>query len=61
MRQAQSDYEIALPLHELQGFARAEGYYRGCPKQIRIEQLKHLARPTEQLYPVMRICLFDAR
>jgi len=61
MRQAQSDYEIALPLHELQGFARAEGYYRGCPKQIRIEQLKHLARLTEQLYPVMRICLFDAR
>ena len=61
MRQARSDYEIALPLHELQGFARAEGYYRGCPKQIRIEQLKHLARLTEQLYPVMRICLFDAR
>ena len=61
MRQAQSDYEIALPLHELQGFARAEGYYRGCPKQIRIEQLKHLARLTEQLYPVLRICLFDAR
>ena len=61
MRQAQSDYEIALPLHELQGFARAEGYYRGCPKQIRIEQLKHLARLSEQLYPVMRICLFDAR
>ena len=61
MRQAQSHYEIALPLHELQGFARAEGYYRGCPKQIRIEQLKHLARLTEQLYPVMRICLFDAR
>ena len=61
MRQAQSDYEIALPLHELQGFARAEGYYRGCPKQIRIEQLKHLARLTAQLYPVMRICLFDAR
>ena len=61
MRQAQSDYEIALPLHELQGFARAEGYYRGCPKQIRIEQLKHLARLTEQLYPGMRICLFDAR
>ena len=61
MRQAQSDYEIALPIHELQAFARAEGYYSGCPRQIRIEQLKHLARLTEQLYPVLRICLFDAR
>ena len=61
MRQAQSDYEIALPIHELQAFARAEGYYSGCPWHIRIEQLKHLARLTSQLYPVMRVSLFDAR
>ena len=61
MRQAQSDYEIALPIHELQAFARAEGYYSGCPRHIRIEQLKHLARLTSQLYPVMRVSLFDAR
>ena len=61
MRQAQSDYEIALPIHELQAFARAEGYYSGCPRQIRIEQLKHLAKLTAQLYPVMRFSLFDAR
>ena len=61
MLQAQSDYEIALPIHELQAFARAEGYYSGCPRQIRIEQLKHLAQLTAQLYPVMRFSLFDAR
>ena len=61
MRQAQSDYEIALPIHELQAFARAEGYYSGCPRQISIEQLKHLAQLTAQLYPVMRFSLFDAR
>ena len=61
MRQAQSDYEIALPIHELQAFARAEGYYSGRPRQIRLEQLKHLAQLTAQLYPVMRFSLFDAR
>ena len=61
MRQAQSDYEIALPIHELQAFARAEGYYSGCPRPIRIEQLKHLAQLTAQLYPVMRFSLFDVR
>ena len=61
MHQAQSDYEIALPIHELQAFARAEGYYSGCPRHIRIEQLKHLARLAAQLYPVMRVSLFDAR
>ena len=61
MHQAQSDYEIALPIYELQAFARAEGYYSGCPRHIRIEQLKHLARLAAQLYPVMRVSLFDAR
>ncbi len=31
MRGARSDYEIALPLHELDAFASATGYYRGLP------------------------------
>ena len=42
MSNAQSDYEIALPLHELYAFARAESYYHDCPRDIRIKQLEHL-------------------
>ena len=39
MRGAGSDYEIALPMHELDAFARAEGYYAGLPRDIRRAQL----------------------
>ncbi|QQA43644.1 helix-turn-helix domain-containing protein [Pelagovum pacificum] len=60
MRQAQSDYEICLPLHELRAFARAEGYYAGIPRTIRETQLSHMVRLLDQLYPSLRIYLFDA-
>ena len=61
MRRSPSDYEIALPLHELAGFARGEGYYAGLPAAARREQLDHLAALHEQLYPTLRVYLFDAR
>jgi transcriptional regulator with XRE-family HTH domain len=61
MRTARSDYEIALPLHELQAFARAEGYYAGLPLQVRLDQIARLGRIYAQLYPSLRIYAFDAR
>lgn len=61
MRAAQSDYEIALPLFEIESFARGEGYYRGLPAAIRRAQLDHLITVTTQLYPSLRLYLFDAR
>jgi len=51
MSNAQSDYEIALPLHELYAFARAESYYHDCPRDIRIKQLEHLKTLVQRLYP----------
>ncbi|MCV2871401.1 helix-turn-helix domain-containing protein [Defluviimonas sp. WL0050] len=56
-----SDYEIALPLHELEAFARAEGYYRGLPAEIRAEQIERLRQLYGTLYPALRIYVFDAR
>jgi transcriptional regulator with XRE-family HTH domain len=61
MRGARSDYEIALPIHELEAFATATGYYHGLPKAVRIEQLNRLIALCDQLYPSLRIFLFDAR
>lgn len=61
MRAARSDYEIALPLYELDSFARGEGYYRGLPADLRHDQLAQLRRLHAQLYPRLRIYLFDAR
>ncbi|WP_417724719.1 helix-turn-helix domain-containing protein [Salipiger sp.] len=61
MRQSGSDYELAVPLHELDAFARATGYYTGLPRRMRLEQLDHLETLTADLYPRLRLSLFDAR
>lgn len=61
MRQSPSDYEIAMPLYELDSFAHAVGYYEGLPLDIRLEQLSQFERLCEQLYPRLRIYLFDAK
>lgn len=61
MRQSGSDYEIAMPLYELDSFAKGAGYYEGLPLDLRVEQLEHLERLTTQLYPRLRIYLYDAK
>lgn len=61
MRGARSDYEIALPLHELAAFAGAVGYYEGLPAAVRKEQLDRMIALVEQLYPALRLYLFDAK
>ncbi len=61
MRRSGSDYEIALPQHELQSFVRAEGYYAGLPPAIRRDQIDRLGELYRQLYPALRIYVFDAR
>lgn len=60
MRSSQSDYEIAVPRHELECFARGVGYYAGLPADIRARQLDMFSDLTAQLYPRMRLYLFDA-
>ncbi|WP_037316012.1 helix-turn-helix domain-containing protein [Ruegeria halocynthiae] len=61
MRSAQSDYEIAMPLYEIHSFAHATGYYEGLDLQIRLQQIDHLLEICQQLYPRLRIYLFDAK
>ncbi|MEM6481254.1 MAG: helix-turn-helix domain-containing protein [Pseudomonadota bacterium] len=61
MRDTQSDYEIALPLYEMHSFIAGEGYYRGLPEKTRIEQISYLLELSDQLYPRLRLYLFDAR
>ena len=61
MRSNRSDYEIALPLHELAAFARAQGYYAGLPLDLRRDQVARLRHLYAQLYPTLRIYAFDAR
>lgn len=61
MRGARSDFEIALPTHEMAAFATGTGYYHGLPAEVRTEQINHIVALTKQLYPTLRLYLFDAR
>ncbi len=61
MRTAGSEYEIALPLYEIESFIRGTGYYAGLPAPVRLEQADHLVTLTSQLYPRLRLYQFDAR
>ncbi len=61
MRSAQSDYEIAMPQYEIDCFAKGTGYYQGLPLQARLDQIDHMLELCEQLYPRLRVYLFDAK
>lgn len=61
MRGTQSDYEIAMPLFEIHSLVRGEGYYSGLPRDIREAQVDRLLEVAQQLYPSLRIYLYDAR
>ncbi len=56
-----SDYEIAVSLGELRAFAAGEGYYAGLDAEARRAQLVSLAMTLDELYPAVRLFLYDAR
>jgi transcriptional regulator with XRE-family HTH domain len=55
-----SDYEIALPLHEIEACAAGTGYYKGVDQDVRYEQLNFIADQCDQMFPRLRVFLFDA-
>ena len=61
MQGSLSDYEIAMPLFELESLATSTGYYRGLPRDVREEQIAHFMTLHKTLFPSLRVFLFDAR
>lgn len=61
MRLTESDYEMAMAVHEMESFARGEGYYAGLEAGVRRAQIDWLTELYDQFYPSLRIFLFDAR
>lgn len=55
-----SDYEIAIPIHEIEACAAGTAYYKGADESVRFEQLNFLADQCDQMFPRLRIFLFDA-
>jgi hypothetical protein len=60
LRTRHTDYEIALPRHELECFGAGTGYYAGLSVKARKEQIESWINNYDQLYPSLRIFQFDA-
>ena len=61
MRRAGQEYEIAMPIFEVESFIRGTGYYSGLPAALRLAQTDHMIALAHQLYPRLRIYEYDAR
>lgn len=58
---AASEYEIAMPLYELECFVRGTGYYGGLSATVRLDQCNRMITLSRRLYPRLRLYQFDAR
>lgn len=61
MRGSNSDFEIVIAQHELESMCRSEGYYRTLSKNVRVQQIERIIELVDQLYPRMRVYVYDAR
>lgn len=58
-RMPESDFEICCSRQVLEGFARGEGIWTGLAAADRAEQLAHMAQLADELYPRLRLFLYD--
>jgi len=60
-RRPETDMEVCMPRHTLEIFAQGLGIWSGLPREVRVEQLAHMARLLDDLYPTFRLFLYDGR
>jgi transcriptional regulator with XRE-family HTH domain len=60
-RRPETDMEVCMPRHTLDVFARGLGVWTEFPASARAEQLAHMARLLDDLYPTFRLFLYDGR
>ncbi len=60
-RDASTDFEICCARQIVEGFARGEGIWGGLGASDRIAQLERMAEVLGELYPRVRLHLFDAK
>lgn len=60
-RRPETDMEVCMPRHMLEIFAKGNGVWSGLPEAERREQLSHMARLIDDLYPSFRLYLYDGR
>ncbi|TNF88411.1 MAG: helix-turn-helix transcriptional regulator [Gammaproteobacteria bacterium] len=56
-----NDLEICMPIDDLVGFCRGEGIWRDLDSGARREQVESMWATLDELYPSVRLYLFDGR
>ena len=56
-----NDLEICMPRQTLEGFCRGSGLWRELDRDARAEQIDVMRTTIEELYPSVRLYLFDER
>lgn len=60
-RRSGSEMEVCNSVQAIQGFARGEGIWRELTAAARKEQLEHMLKLVDELYPSFRWFLYDSR
>jgi len=58
-RAPETEMECCSSVQSLRGLARGEGIWSDLEPDVRLEQLDHIVRLTDELYPTLRWFLFD--
>lgn len=58
-RHPESDTELCMPMQRVQEFAAGAGLWQGLPGGDRQAQLSHMADALDELYPSLRLYLYD--
>ncbi len=61
IRGPDNDLEICMPRQTIESFARGEGLWRELDAGARYEQIDVMISTLDELYPSVRLYLFDAR
>lgn len=57
----ESEMEVCMPLQRLKLLAQGVGIWEALPASLRREQLEHIKRLLDDLYPTYRLFLYDGR
>ena len=58
-RLPETDMEVCMPVQGIEGFARGEGLWRGLSEEARRVQLERMHTLVGELYPTLRLYLYD--
>ncbi len=61
MRLPETDMEVCVPRQSIEGFVQGTDVWAGLPATIRREQIDHMTSVIDELYPTLRLYLYDAR